>query len=140
MKPGAIPAAIRAGLLIPWLGHPGVSTSDEGTALVSTDKLAQVAASGGCVESHGDVLEGFNSGDQLPASVDRVAADHRGSSPGRERMGRRPRHPLSIELASVSFGGAEHCPRVVGDSGRRHRAAAAGMEDIDAHELDTQQE
>ena len=86
------------------------------------------------------LLEGVNRGDQLPSSGDRVAADHRGAGPGRERMGRRPRHPLAIELASVAFGGAEHCPRVVGDGRRRHRASAAGMEDIDAHELDAQQE
>ena len=55
-------------------------------------------------------------------------------------MGRRPRHPLPIEFASVPFGSAEHCPGIVGYGRRCHRTAAAGMEEIDANKLDSQQE
>ena len=86
----------------PLAEHPGIGTIDEVAALVSTDKLAQVASSRGCVDTHGDGLEGVYRGDQLAPGVDRVAADHRGAGPGRERVGRSPGHPLSIELASVA--------------------------------------
>ncbi len=49
-----MPAAIRAGLLIPWPIIQASARAIEVAALVSADKIAQVAASRGCVDTHGD--------------------------------------------------------------------------------------